>query len=99
MPMTTVFQSLANAAGASASAAASDTPATTDFSSSEPIIPLPPGCFFQAAPLADLSGVAASCGNPNGVLQAAWPIGNAERRPKSGPKRHPRLGPLTDARG
>ncbi len=38
MPMTTVFQSLANAAGASASAAAaSDAPATTDCKNFAPI--------------------------------------------------------------
>src|ERR1700745_273889 len=47
MPITTVFQSLANAAGASASAAASDAPATTDFSNFEPIIPLPPVASFR----------------------------------------------------
>src|SRR5271166_7054992 len=47
MPMTTVFQSLANAAGASASAAASDAPATTDFSNFEPIFPLLPVASFR----------------------------------------------------
>src|SRR5208337_2508076 len=47
MPMTTVFHSLANAAGAVASAAASDAPTTTDFKKFERIFPLPFTASFR----------------------------------------------------
>ena len=66
MPITTVFQSLAKAAGASASVATRDAPSATDFQNFEPINSLPCLQVRSRDRAAEQSGSGLLEGNPGG---------------------------------
>src|SRR5271166_2259963 len=103
MAMTTVFHSLAKAAGAAASAAASDAPRITDFNTFERIDPLP--LIRSWGPSDKRPRARPPQGNPERTIQASRTLGNEGRLPNSPlrdkpPRRLPMLsstpGPLDD---
>src|SRR5271157_728555 len=85
MAMTTVFHSLAKAAGAAASAAASDAPRITDFNTFECIDPLPLTCSCD--PSDKRPRARPPQGNRERTIQASRALGNEGRLPNSPPPR------------
>src|SRR5271165_5293934 len=83
MPMTTVFQSLAKAVGAST--AASETPRTTDFNTFERIDPLP--LIRSCDPSDKRPRARPPQGNRERTIQASRALGNEGRLPNSPPPR------------